>query len=327
MEWANPEVLWLGILPCIWLLLYFLFLSKKKAFFNVSNIPSISQHGKSIRVRLLHFPVILRFLGLLLLITALARPQSLLEERNVSTEVVDIVISLDISGSMLAEDFEPNRLEAAKNLAYEFIDLRKGDRIGLVIFAGEAFTQVPLTTDHAYLKEMFDKVDIGFLRDGTAIGDGLATSVNRLKNSSAKSKVVVLLTDGVNNRGFIDPLTAAEIAASKGIRVYTIGVGSEGTAPFPFQTPMGVQYRDVPVEIDEELCKQIAQMTGGKYFRAIDEESMSEIYEEIDRMERTTIDVQIIRSTSEEFFPFLLIALGFLVLDWFLRHSLLRTAV
>lgn len=327
LTWANPELLWLSVVPPIWLVLHFTVLKKKNAWLNVSNLPGLEKTKTPLRARLLNVPPLFRFFAMLLFVVALARPQSQMEEEHITREVVDIVISLDISGSMLAEDFKPNRIEAAKKLAIDFIKMRPQDRIGLVIFAGEAFTQVPLTTDHAYLIDMFEKVDIGFLMDGTAIGDGLATAVARLRDSEAASQVVILLTDGVNNRGLIDPMTAAEIAREMGVRVYSIGVGSEGTAPYPFRTPFGIEYRDMPVEIDEELCKQISAMTGGKYYRATDIESMQAVYEEIDRLERTLIEVDVFRYRNEAFFPFAFLGILLLAFEWLLRHTLLRMLI
>jgi len=266
----------------------------------------------------------IKMLALIAFIFALARPQSTNKWQDVTTEGIDIVISLDISGSMLAEDFKPNRIEASKDVAAEFINSRPNDNIGLVIFSGTSFTQCPLTTDHASLLNLFKAVETGMIEDGTAIGEGLATSVNRLKDSKAKSKVIILLTDGVNNMGMIDPYTAAEIAHNFGIRIYTIGVGTIGKAPFPFKTPFGVQYQNVDVDIDEPLLKHIAKLTGGKYFRATDKNKLREIYKEIDQMEKTKISVREYRKKKEEFFPYLLAGVALALLGFILKYLFFR---
>ncbi len=280
---------------------------------------------KSFRLRMLHLPFILKILALISLIIALARPQSTSMSQDVSVEGIDIVIALDISGSMLAEDFKPNRLEAAKTTALEFIEMRRGDRIGLTVFSGQSFTMVPLTTDHILLNDMLRSVHTGMVEDGTAIGDGLATALNRLRESEAISKVVILLTDGINNTGVIDPLTAAEIAQIYNIRVYTVGVGSSGPVPYPFQTPFGVQYQDVEIPVDETLLAEMADMTGGRYFWAESQGALEEIYREIDMMERSKIDVTEFARTNDEYLPLVLLALILMGLDFVLRNTLLRT--
>jgi Ca-activated chloride channel homolog len=280
---------------------------------------------RGLRLRLIHLPFILRLLALSFLIFALARPQSTSGRRDVSIEGIDIMISLDISGSMLAEDFSPNRLEAAKQTAIEFIDMRRNDRIGITVFSGHSFTLVPLTTDHIMLKELAGGVTTGMVEDGTAIGDGLATAVNRLRDSNAISRVVILLTDGINNAGVIDPLTAAEIAAMFDIRVYTIGVGSSGPVPYPFRSPFGVQYRDVEIPVDEELLQEIANMTGGNYYWADNQNALQNVYEEIDELERTKIDVTEFTRHHDEFLPLLLLALGLIGLEAILKYTWLRT--
>lgn len=267
---------------------------------------------------------IFRALTLCCLIIALARPQTRNDEQLVNGEGIDIVLCLDISGSMLAQDFTPNRMEAAKNVASEFIDNRPTDRIGLVIFSGEAFTMCPLTTDRNVLKSQLFQVHSGLLEDGTAIGSGLATGVDRLRNSPSKSKVIILLTDGENNGGLIDPNTAKEIAKSVGVRVYTIGMGTEGYAPVPVQTPAGVVMQREKVNIDEKLLTQIATETGGRYYRAKDNESLSSIYKEIDQLEKSKIEVSSIRRYTEQFFPFALAAAIFLFLEMLLRWTVLR---
>lgn len=288
-------------------------------FENLQGIPS------SWRVKWRHSLFVLRLLAIALLITALARPQSSTSRQDVTVEGIDIVMALDISSSMLAEDFSPNRLEAAKAVADEFIKGRPGDRIGLVVFAGEAFTQCPLTTDHTVLHDLFGKIKSGMIEDGTAIGDGMATAVNRLQESLAVSKVIILLTDGENNRGNIDPLMAAEIAKTYGLRIYTIGVGTEGMAPYPVKTPFGTQYQNVEVKIDEKLLATMADATGGKYFRATDNRSLKAIYGEIDQMEKSRIDVTEFRKKHEEFLPFALFATIFLLVELALRQFVFRT--
>jgi len=280
--------------------------------------PSLSQ-------RMIHLPFILRMIGLFFLIIAIARPQLSNKWSKVSTEGIDIVLAMDISSSMLALDFKPNRLEAAKDVAAEFIQRRPDDRIGLVVFSSECFTQCPLTTDHNVLLNLFAGVKSGMIEDGTAIGVGLSTSVNRLRFSAAKSKIVVLLTDGENNAGSVAPLTAAEIAKKYGIRVYTIGVGTRGTAPYPVQTQFGMQYQNMPVSIDEPLLEKMAISTGGKYFRATNKENLRGIYDEIDKLEKTKVEVQENSRLFEAFVPFGLLALFLLALDGLLRLTWFRT--
>jgi Ca-activated chloride channel family protein len=269
-------------------------------------------------------PFILRLLAFCCLTIALARPQTRNDEQQVNGEGIDIVLCLDISGSMLAQDFTPNRMEAAKNVAGEFIDNRPTDRIGLVIFSGESFTMCPLTTDRGVLKTQLANVQSGLLEDGTAIGSGLATGVDRLRSSPSKSKVIILLTDGENNGGLIDPNTAKEIAKSIGVRVYTVGMGTEGYAPVPVQTPGGVVMQREKVNIDEKLLTQIATETGGKYYRAKDNESLKSIYEEIDRLEKSKIEVTAIRRYTEQFYPFALAAALLIFLELLLRWTVLR---
>jgi len=277
-----------------------------------------------VRAYLRHLLFVLRLLAVALLFIVMARPQSVNRWQKVSTEGIDIIIDLDISSSMLAQDFNPNRLEAAKDVAIRFISGRPDDRIGLVVFSGESFTQCPLTTDHAVLINLFREVKSGMIEDGTAIGDGLATAINRLKDSKARSKVVILLTDGMNNAGEIAPLTAAEIAKTFGIRVYTIGVGTRGTAPYPVQTPYGIRYQQMRVQIDEEVLQKIAAMTGGKYFRATNNRKLEEIYKEIDRMEKSKIDVKQFSKRQEEYMRFALLAALLLLLEWVLGSTVLK---
>jgi Ca-activated chloride channel family protein len=268
---------------------------------------------------------VFRILAVTLLILALARPQSSLSTKDVSIEGIDIVMALDVSTSMLAQDLKPDRLEAAKAVASEFIKGRPNDRVGLVIFSGETFTQVPLTTDHSILENMFKDIKSGMIEDGTAIGDGLATSVNRLKESQAISKVVILITDGVNNAGSVDPLSAAEIAKLYGVRIYTIGVGSMGTAPYPVQTPFGIQYQNMEVQIDEALLQEVAKATEGMYFRATSNRKLEEIYREIDELEKSKIDVTEFKKKKEEFLPLAIAAILLLILEFLLRNTIFRT--
>jgi Ca-activated chloride channel family protein len=271
-----------------------------------------------------HAPFILRVFTAVSLIIALARPQVKNDEQLINGEGIDIMLCIDISGSMLAQDFTPNRIEAAKNVASTFIDNRPNDRIGLVIFSGESFTMCPLTTDHNVLKSQLFNVQSGLLEDGTAIGSGLATGVDRLRSSPSKSKVIILLTDGENNGGLIDPNTAKEIAKSVGVRVYTIGVGSEGYAPVPVQTSSGVIMQREKINIDEKLLTQIANETGGKYYRAKDDSSLKNIYNEIDKLEKSKVEVTTYRRYSEQFLPFALAAATFLLLELILRFTLFR---
>lgn len=325
IDFANPEFLYLLVLIPLLLIWY---IYKQRGYYSslrISDATSLSKVPVTWRVHLRHVPFAFRMLAIALLVVAFSRPQSSTRKRNVSVKGIDIVMTLDISSSMLAEDFRPNRLEAAKDVALDFIEGRPNDRIGLVVFSGESFTQCPLTTDHSVLHNLFDDIKSGMIEDGTAIGDGLATSINRLKESKAVSKVIILLTDGVNNKGSLDPSSAAEIASLHGLRVYTIGVGSRGTAPYPVQGMFGKQYQQMKVEIDEELLQQVAEKTGGKYFRATDKEKLEDIYQEIDKLERSKIDVTEFQEKSEEFLPFLLWALGFLVLEFLFRNTILKT--
>jgi len=282
---------------------------------------------KSALPRFRHLGIVLRSLALAALIIALARPQSSLSWQDTTTEGIDIVIASDISGSMLAEDFKPNRLEAGKNIAIDFIQNRPNDRIGLVVFSGESFTQCPLTIDHSVLVNLYADIKNGMIEDGTAIGMGLATAVNRLKDSEAKSKVVILLTDGSNNSGSIPPVTAAEIAKQFNVRVYTVGIGTNGFAPYPVQTPMGVQYQRMKVDIDEGTLSKIASITGGKYFRATNNNALKDIYEQIDRLEKAKIDVTQYRKKTERFLPFAIIALALLSLEFLTKNTLLKGAI
>lgn len=271
-----------------------------------------------------HVPFILQILALCCLVVAVARPQSFSRDSSSTTEGIDIMISLDVSGSMLARDFTPDRIEAAKKIGMQFVSGRGSDRMGLVVFAHDACTMCPLTTDHATLLNQFASVEMGMLADGTAIGSGLAMAVNRLVHSDAVSRVVILLTDGVNNSGEIAPYTAAEIAQAYGIRVYVIGVGSMGTAPFPVQTPFGVRYQEMEVQIDEPSLMQIAHLTGGEYFRATDNAALEKVYERIDELEKTKIHVEEYLEKREEYLSWAWLALLFMGLALVLRHGVLR---
>ena len=279
---------------------------------------------KSVSVWTRHLPLIFRLLAIAFLIVALARPQSFSKEQTSTTEGIDIMLSLDVSSSMLARDFEPDRIEAAKRIGIQFISGRPSDRMGLVIFASEAFTMCPLTLDHAALINQFNAVSMDMLEDGTAIGSGLAMAVNRLLNSDAVSRVVILLTDGVNNSGEIAPYTAAEIAQTYGIRVYVVGIGSMGTAPYPVQTPFGIRYQQVEVQIDERLMKEVAQLTGGEYFRATDNKTLEEIYQKIDSLETSKTNVDEFLYRSEEFLLWGILSFVFVVLEILYRAFILR---
>jgi Ca-activated chloride channel family protein len=324
IKFANPESLYLLLLIPAAIAWYWYRGQDTKARLQVSDFAAFLNKRKTLRQRLRHLTFILKVIAFSLLIISLARPQSSTSRQNVSVEGIDIVLAMDISGSMLAEDFKPNRLIAAKEVAKDFIKGRPSDRIGLVVFSGESFTQCPLTTDHAILLNLLDEIKSGMIEDGTAIGDGLATAVSRLKESSAVSKVIILLTDGENNRGFIDPASAAEIAKVFGLRVYTIGVGTIGTAPYPVQTPFGMQYQQMEVRIDEPLLRQIAEMTNGRYYRATNAGKLKEIYQEIDQLEKSKVDVTEFRKKTEEFLAFALAALVLLLLDFVLGISFFR---
>lgn len=323
IEFAYPWLLLLlAIIPLL-IVWYITSYSRRQGSVTISSIKQFPAQ-RTWKILMRHLPFALRLLALACITVALARPQARNDEELVSGEGVDIVLCLDVSGSMLAQDFTPNRLDAAKDVAANFVDSRPTDRIGLVIFSGESFTQCPVTTDKNILKSQIYNVKSGILEDGTAIGSGLATSVDRLRSSKSKSKVVILLTDGENNGGLIDPSTAKEIAKSMGIRVYTIGVGTEGTAPVPVQTPGGILMQREQVNIDEKLLTQIATETGGKYFRAKDNEGLKNIYGEIDKLEKSRIEVTALRRFTEKFFPFAIAAVILLVLESLLRFTVFR---
>ena len=322
----NKEFFFLLFIP-IALLIWYFFKSKKNSSEIVFSDLHSLEKTKTIKNKLIHLTYLFKICALILLIIALARPQSSTNWEESITEGIDIILSMDISGSMLAEDLKPNRLEASKEVAMDFISKRANDRVGLVIFSGESFTQCPLTTDHNVLINLFKDVKSGMVEDGTAIGMGLATAVNRLKESDAISKVIILLTDGVNNKGVVAPFTAAEIAKKFGIRVYTIGVGTEGYAPYPFQTPFGIQYQDVEVQIDEETLQNIATVTDGKYFRATNNSKLKEIYKDIDKLEKSKIEVTEFHKRSEEFNKFAIPALLLLVLGFILEKTYLKQLI
>lgn len=322
---AYPKLLWLLlIVPPLG---YWLFARDKKTrpYLHYSDSSYRNVLKKTWRQRFYPTLHVLRLLAVALLVVALARPQSTSKQSSKNIEGVDIVMAMDISGSMLAEDFSPNRLEASKQLAREFVRGRENDRIAVVAFSGEAYTQCPLTIDHGILENRIRQLKSGVITDGTALGDGLAVSINRIRQSGAKSKVIILLTDGVNNAGSIDPLTASDIAKTYGIRVYTIGVGTRGLAPYPYKTPFGIQYQNVQVEIDENLLKQIADETGGTYFRATNKNRLKSVFEEIDKLEKTKIEVLSYEQRAEEFRPFLWAALVLLLLELLLRLSVFKT--
>jgi Ca-activated chloride channel family protein len=325
MIFANPTYLYLLLLLIPLTGWYIWKLHKSQASLQVSSSQAFQVPGiTSCKVWLRHLPFVLRMAAIALLILVLARPQSTNSWQNSSTEGIDIILAMDISSSMLAQDLKPDRLEAAKDVAASFINGRPNDNIGLVVFSGESFTQCPLTTDHTVLLNLFKDIKSGMINDGTAIGLGLANAVSRIKDSQAISKVIILLTDGSNNMGEIAPVTAAEIARAFGIRVYTIGVGTKGTAPYPFQTAFGIQYQNIPVEIDESTLKQIATTTGGQYFRATDNASLKNIYGEIDQMEKTKISVQEFSKKQEEYKDWALLIFSLLLLELLLRNTLLR---
>jgi Ca-activated chloride channel family protein len=325
LEFAKPEFLYFLLVIPLLAVWYWYRYKRDHAEIQLSGTASFEENPKSIKQYLYFLLYVFRLIAIGLLIIALARPQTTSSRQDVTIEGIDIVMALDVSGSMLAMDLKPDRLEAAKEVASEFISGRPNDRFGLVIFSGEAFTQCPLTTDHQVIKRMFEDIKSGMIEDGTAIGDGLATSVNRLKDSKAVSKVIILLTDGVNNMGSLDPLSSAEIAKIYGVRIYTIGVGTMGLAPYPVQTPFGMDIRDMEVKIDEELLQQVAELTNGRYFRATSNQKLREIYQEIDKLEKSKIDVTEFQKKKEEFFLFALVAFLLITMEILLRFTVFRS--
>lgn len=321
--WVLTGLLIVPVLVVWWLWRY----RKQEAALQHSSITFFAGIKRSLRQRLRWLPYMFRVIALASIVVALARPQSEHSREESSMEGVDIVIALDVSSSMLAEDFSPNRLEAAKRVASSFIEGRKHDRMALVAFAGEAYTKVPLTVDHTVLKEQLKGLKLGTMNDGTALGDGTATAINRIKDSKAKSKVIILLTDGVNNQGSVDPMNAAEIAALYDIRLYTIGIGTRGKAPYPLRDQFGrVFYQNMEVEIDEDLLKQMAAATkDGRYFRATNKKALEEIFGQIDQMEKSRIDVLQFAKKKDEFMPLLWLAAVALALEVLLRRIWLKS--
>lgn len=325
ITFLHPDFFWTLLVVPLYVAWYIWKHRTLNATIQMSSLRPFEGMKQSWKSYFRHAPMALRMLAIVAVVAVLARPQSTDSYKDEHTEGIDIVLSMDISGSMLAIDFKPNRLEAAKNVATKFIANRPNDNIGLVIFAGESFTQCPLTTDHAVLSNLMQDIHTEMLTAGTAVGSGLATAVARLKESKAKSKVVILLTDGVSNSGSIAPLKAAQIAQTFGVRVYTIGVGSRGTAKVPVMTHFGMEYVDQEVDIDEATMTEIAQMTGGKYFRATDNKSLDAIYEEIDQMEKTILEVREYTKRTEEYLPFAIAAMLLLLAELILRNTILRT--
>lgn len=327
MFFEYPKLLWLLVIPALLVLHYiYLELSERHPHLRVSTSVPWMASGRSFMAMLRHVPFVLRIFALSMIIVAIARPRSSEEMERVDTEGIDIILAMDVSTSMLARDLTPDRISASKDIAIEFIAQRPTDRMGIVVFAGESFTQCPLTTDRATLINLMKDVQTDLIEDGTAIGNGLATAVARMKDSDAKSRVVILLTDGVNNRGEISPQMAAEIAKTYGVRVYTIGVGKEGMAPYPVMTPWGVEVQNVKVEIDEALLAEIAESTGGRYFRATDNTKLAEIYSEINKMEKARTTVDSFPIYKELFGKYALLALLAilmeLVFNWFIIRRL-----
>ena len=325
MFFEYPSLLWLLLVPVLLAALYiYRELAARVPHLRVSNAAPWLSSGGSFLSALRHLPFVLRLSALCLIIVAIARPRSSSQVEKIDTEGIDIVLAMDVSTSMLARDFTPDRISAAKDIAIEFIAQRPSDRMGIVVFAGESYTQCPLTTDRATLINMMKEVQTDLIEDGTAIGNGLATAVARMSGSDAPSRVVILLTDGVNNRGEVAPLTAAQIAKTYGIRVYTIGVGANGMAPYPVVTPWGIEERKIQVEIDEELLKGIAETTGGRYFRATDNTKLQEIYAEINRMEKSKTSIDSFPVYKEMFSPFAIAALICLLAELLVRLLLRR---
>ncbi|MBQ3246065.1 MAG: VWA domain-containing protein [Bacteroidales bacterium] len=325
MFFEYPDLLWLLTVPAL-LVLHYLYveLSGRRPHLRVSVITPWTIRGRSFMSVLRHVPFVLRIAALVLIVIAMARPRSSQDMERVDTEGIDIILAMDVSTSMLARDLTPDRINASKDIAIEFISQRPSDRMGIVVFAGESFTQCPLTTDRATLINLMKEVQTDLIEDGTAIGNGLATAVARMKDSDAKSRVVILLTDGVNNRGEISPQMAAEIAKTYGVRVYTIGVGKEGMAPYPVMTPWGVEIQNVKVEIDEALLSEIAESTGGRYFRATDNTKLAEIYSEINKMEKARTTVDSFPVYKELFGTYALLALLALLLELLLNWFVIR---
>lgn len=325
MHFASPYYLWLLTLLAPMIGYYVWRTLQGGAAIRISSVAGVVRAPRTVRYYLRHLPFALRAAAFALLVVALARPQDVEQNVRTNTEGIDIMLAIDVSGSMLARDFKPDRITAAKEVAGSFIADRYGDRIGLVAFAGEAFTQSPLTTDQSTLQTLLARIRSGLIEDGTAIGNGLATAINRLRESDAKSKVIILLTDGVNNRGEIAPMTAAEIAKAQGIRVYTIGVGTEGMAPYPAIDMFGnLTFVNQKVEIDEKVLKAISDMTGGRYFRATDKDKLKAVYDEINQLEKSKVEVTEHISYHELFLVWALAALGLLLAEFLLSNLVLK---
>ena len=325
ISFSQPEFFYLLLVLAPMIGWYIWKHKSAQASLQISTLKGFGNAPVSWKVYLRHLPIVLRSLAIIMLVFVLARPQSTNSSKDITTEGIEIVMTMDISSSMEALDFKPNRLEAAKEVATEFISARENDKIGLVIFSGQSFTQCPLTTDRATLINLMADIKTGMMEeDGTAIGMGLATAVNRIKDSEAKSKVVILLTDGVNNTGEVAPLTAAEIAKTFGIRVYTIGVGTKGMAQIPVQTPYGTRLVEQEVKIDEEMMQEISKITDGQYFRATNKDGLKKIYEEIDQLEKTKIEVREYTKRSDEYMLWAILAAVFMLLEVFLKSTVLR---
>ncbi|MCM1503322.1 MAG: VWA domain-containing protein [Bacteroidales bacterium] len=324
MYFEYPGLLWLEVVPALMVLHYIYLELRRNPHLRVSASVPWTLQGMTVMNFLRHTPFLLRTFALVMIVIAIARPRSSDKVDRIDTEGIDIVLAMDVSTSMLARDFNPDRISAAKDIAIEFIAQRPSDRIGIVVFAGESYTQCPLTTDRATLINLMKEISTDLIEDGTAIGNGLATAVARIKDSDAKSRVIILLTDGVNNRGEITPQMAAEIAQTYGIRVYTIGVGANGMAPYPVMTPWGVDVQKVKVEIDEALLTDIAQSTGGRYFRATDNTKLMEIYSEINKMETSRTTVDSFPIYKELFTVYALAALAALLLELILTLFVIR---
>ena len=325
MNFAHPSYLWFLLLLIPLVVWYVRYRNQKHASMGISTTASFLKAKRSYKEYMLHGLFALRVLALAALIVVIARPQIRDKWSKTNTEGTDIVLAIDMSTSMLAKDFQPNRFEAAKKVAANFAAGRESDNMGLVIFAGESFTALPMTTDRSLVANYINELNIGMLEDGTAIGDGLATSINRIKDGKAKSKSIILLTDGSNNTGNVAPVTASEIAKKYGIRVYTIGVGKNGNAPYPTQDVTGrITYTTLPVVIDEPTLQSIAQNTGGKYFRATDNGVLSDIFKEIDQLEKSQIDVQNFSHTEDDYLPWAILACALLVLELVVRHAWIR---
>lgn len=325
MKFANPYLLWLLVLVVPMIAFYIFRTLKGGAAIRISSVEGVRKAPRTWRYWFRHLPFVLRCGAFVAIVVALARPQDIEEQSRTNAEGIDIMLSIDISGSMLARDFKPDRITAAKEVAGEFIADRYGDRIGLAVFAGESFTQSPLTTDKSTLQTMLARIRSGVVEDGTAIGNGLATAINRLRESDAKSKVVILLTDGVNNRGEIAPLMAADIAADMGIKVYTIGVGTRGKAPYPAVDMFGnMTFQMADVEIDEDTLEEIASRTGGKYFRATDKAKLKAIYDEINQLEKSKVEVTDLTIYHEQYLPLVLLAIALLLVEFLFGQVLLK---